>query len=317
MSEEAAVAPAPTVRSEPDFTALAKELDLAKAFQEEGIVETPSVQSADTQSQAPAKETQPAPPAADDSHPAFKKSLERVAKEREELRKERDTIKQHQEALKVIAPDKLQVIQRALASNDPMSLLAAFGYSYNDVSNQIIQGKRPEKKPEAPAKEEPRAAQEDPEIAEIKANYRAQRANQQQNQIREAVKSEIVKAADKFPILSKLEDYDGVMGVLGELFNKFGEMPGETAEESILIAAEELEGRRRLEKEKWSKVLTVGSAAVSTVKEPNRDQVQPAPVEAGTKTLTNKAVAPKAPTSNPYNPDKVVTDLASDPNLPW
>ena len=99
---------------------------LMRALQEDGVIPTPEAPPA--QETAPVEEA-PKEAAKIEVAPAKEElpALLRIAKERDAFRKEMESAKPHLEALKAIPSHTVSAIAKAIASGDPVSLLAAAG----------------------------------------------------------------------------------------------------------------------------------------------------------------------------------------------
>lgn len=241
----------------------------------------------------------------------FKKGFDQLVKGQAELRAQRDALKSFDGLSKAVSPVQAAALTRALASGDPMAAMTALGFSYADIASRVAgaPAKPPEKPAEMNTSSEP-AKDEDPEIAEIKATFRANRAEAQKSQILDGIKGALAKTPEKFSNIIGLDAQAGVMSVLDEIFARTGTLPSENALENIAIAAEELErrlssGEIPLTKKQWEKLasLTTAPASGSTPARPPENRPGTAPVSAA-KSLTNKTAAPPASVApRPSEPD--------------
>lgn len=256
--------------------------ELAAAFEKEGIV--------------PAKDTPP-PPVAEAKPVASEKAISekteevpqllKIAQERSALRKEVESVKPYMEALKVFSPQEAQRLAQARAQGNPVAALAALGFTHEQYTNALLGSAPP---PAADKTEKP--AVENPELATLRAELqalKAERENEKTQTARQQAMSQmktILSADTKFKHLNGLENYDAVERVLIDFHSQHGTLPGSTFEESVKMAAEVVEAGLAKEAEKWSKVLTVSptSAPLSAQKAPE------SPPSTGTvqhRTLTN------------------------------
>jgi hypothetical protein len=250
-----------------------------------------------------------------------------LAKQSAEVRKQREELKPVVALSRALSPVQASALEKALAAGNPMAAMTAMGFSYADVAASVAGGGTnppvPPKKGEPP--EEPEATSADPELEEIKRERREMRQQAQRSGIVQSIKTQLAPLAAKFKHINALENFDGVMGILDEFFEQAGSLPSQHAVENIRIAAEELErryvdGELPLTRKQWEKIqgLTTQPSSASTQPEATRTRPGTAPGQRGSRTLTNNAGAPPtAPAANPTDPSKVISDLASDPNMPW
>ena len=269
---------------------------LMKALQEDGVIPAP---------EAPAQETAPVEEAPKESAkievaPVKEElpALLRIAKERDAFRKEMESAKPHLEALKAIPSHTVSAIAKAIASGDPVSLLAAAGMTHSQYNARLLG--LAEKKEETDSAPESKENSLPPEVATLKEELNALRQEREsekyavaRTQMLGQMKDILSQSADKFSHITGLEDYEGVERVLIDYHKENGTLPGATLEESVTLAAELYEARLQKEAQRWQKVLTkgVGSAPVGS-----KAPAQPSTGTAtGTRTLTNSNTAAPAP----------------------
>lgn len=262
--------------------------ELMKAFVEDGVID------------APAEAPKPAAPAAapapaakvDDDLP----QLRRIAKERDEFRKEKEAVGPHLSMLKAFSPQEAQRLAQARASGDPVAALAALGFTHSQY-NAKLAGTRVE-----PAAEERPTS--DPEVLSVRqelAALKAERENEKMQSSRQqffAHTEKLLKDDPKFSHLSALGEWQSVEKVILAHIERHGEPPGATLDETIKLAAEQVEYDLKKEASRWQKVLTGFQKPAST--EPSKAPESPRPGSESPRTLTN------ANTSAPAEPRTVL-----------
>lgn len=308
----------------PDYAALAKELPTTAE-------PTPAPAAPPPSEAAPAEPTEQkveqkveqkeAPPAEEKIGVGtpFEKGFEQLTKRTHALRLREEAVKPLESLAKAVNPVQAQALAKALASGDPMAAMTALGFSYADIAARVAgaPAKPPEKPAEEPTEQDKNAPAEDPELAAIKASWRAQQAAQQKQVILDGIKNVVTQAAEKFKTVAGLEDYAGVSSIIDEMWiashpdPKLRTLPSDNALENIAIAAEEYErrltsGEVPLTKKQWEKLqnLTKAPSSASTPTEATRERPGNAQVSSGSKTLTNKTAAPPASAApRPSEPD--------------
>ncbi len=297
----------------------------AEALKAEGVVKTdsPSVPpspptEAPKDAQPPATEFPKEAPA---PAPAPEKSWEKLMAEKAELRRQQEALRANPNvALQgKLDPGSVQALVRAKESGDPLGALAALGFSYGDITKQLLAS------PEAPpAQKQQKEADPEPEPARVPAELQArlQRLDQleawalqqQRKEILSQVKASI--PADKFKLISGREDYERVLGFLEHFHSQTGSLPADNFSESVLVAAEALERQLSQEAERWKRVLTPAPAAATIQTEAQRESPpQSGQVTPVHKTLTNQVAAPATTQPEPKTRDEVIASLLKDPEF--
>lgn len=263
---------------------------LREVFEAEGIVAKSEPAVAPPAEGTPAASTDP-----------FARQFSKLTTEKEAMRKERESYKPYEEARKVISPEALQALIKAKTAGDPMGLLAAMGFSYTDVVRSLqgaAGGKVAPKDEEAAPQDEPNSevAQLRQELAALRNERDGEKFQGQRKQVFEGVKGELYKAKDKFPLVIGMDAQEEVLKFIEHHVQRTGSPPGDTFEESIAMAAAEVEGHLTKQKEKWSKVLT-NTKAVPTVETKATETPASASESTSGKTLNNRMVAPSAMTT--------------------
>lgn len=318
-----------------DYAAIAKDMpsdagDAGDAeFNEAAAAGKPAPVAAKPTEEAPAEGEPAAAPEPEDEKVGvgtpFEKGFAQLTKRNAALRAREDAIKPFEGLAKAVNPIQAAALSKALASGSPMAAMNALGFSYADIAASVAGGgaKPPAAAPPTAPAAAPAAKDEDPEIAAIKASFRAQQVQQQQATILGGIKDVVTKAGEKFKTIAGLEDFAGVDAVLAEMWNgshpdpAMRAFPSDNGLENIAIAAEEYErrlvsGEVPLTKKQWEKLasLTGASASAPTASEATRERPGNAPVSSAGKTLTNKTGAPRAPAATRTDPSKLYEEIA-------
>lgn len=303
---EAPVAPpAPAPAAPPPSREQRFEEALKDAFVKEGIVKPEAKAPEAPPAPAPVSETKQEPPA-----------LAKIARQMAEFRKEREQAEPYMNALKVLPPDRVTVLAKALSSRDPVSALTALGFSHAEYTNRLLDGV-----PTAPAQETkpdaktaalpPELAKEFEELRAFKQRLEAEDAQKQQATLTDGV-GKLIKANPKFKYLSNMENYTDVLNIIGKFHADTGRLPGDTFDESVLMAAEHVEAQLAAQAEKWRKVLTPAEAAAKV--EESRAPESPATGTETPRSLTNaNTSAPAAVRPVPKTRDERIAALLADP----
>jgi hypothetical protein len=244
--------------------------------------------------------------------------LARMAKREAALRQERQQVEPYIQALKVLPPDRVQALTKALSSRDPVSALAAMGFTHAEYANRMLGDTSPPKPktPEQASKTElpPEIRGEIEELKAFKAQYQAEQARIQQTQLVDQI-GKLVKSNPKFNYLTKLEAFGDVLGIINRYHAETQRLPGDTFEESVLMAAELAEKQLQQQAERWGKVLTPPAQPASVVTEVAK--APESPPSAGSevpRTLTNSMASQPAPVQPaPKTRDEAIAALLSDP----
>ncbi len=278
---------------------------LSQALAEDGVIEKP-VEAQPTE--AKPAETKPAETKQAETKPAEVEkdeipAITKIAKKQMEFRKEVEEYKPFLDALK-----------RARAENDPVAALTALGFTHAQYANKML-GTPPKEEGEKPAPASERRSL-DPEIEELrrfKAQYEAERVQQARAQALQGIESTVKKAGDKFKHLAALEKWDAVEQVIINYHASNNALPGDTFEESVMLAAEVVEGALKQEAQKWQKLYgqpltsTQPPANVQTQKAP---ESQPSTGSETARTLTNSNTsAPAAVRPVPKTRQEIIAAL--------
>lgn len=263
---------------------------LAEAFEKEGLVSKPP----------PAATSAPAePPKVEEKKPEAPKeeipALLRIAKERDAFRKEMEQAKPYVEMLKSVPPQNLAALARAMQNGDPVSLLAAAGFTHAQYTARLLGEKdTPPAEVEQPKNESDSLVKQlQKKIEDLESERQAEKAQSARTQFLSRA-MDLLKDDPKFPLIVKLGDVEGVEGVILQYHREHGTLPGATFEESVRLAAEVYEGQLRQKAEKWKSVLTpsTDSAPLGT-KAP--ESPKPSSGFESPRTLTNANTSAPAP----------------------
>lgn len=269
MPESSSETPVPS--SPPSTTAESMEAAFAAALKEEGLVPPPA---------APSPAPSPAPLTTSDPDPKVEDGLTKLARKSAELRQQQQKVQPVIGALEGLPPGTAQALAKAIASKDPVSVLSALGFTHKEYESAAIE------RPEAPPPPDPVQA----EIRALKEQIAAMqqdRAEAYREKAQARMKAAIEAKASEFKYLTQVGELAQVENVILDFHQRYGRLPGDTFEESVLLAAEEVESRLAKEAQRWGKVLTPAPVAsnIPTAKAP---EASPAPRAAP---LTNRTAS--------------------------
>lgn len=245
---------------------------------------------------APPVKAEPAKPEIkpeDAPSPTIRLSLEKIAAQNKALREREDRIKPFEEISRVVDPQKLS---RALASRDPLAMLEAGGFKYEDVVDRVLsaQPKAAGAKVE-PEKDEPTGIVK--ELQEKLAKLEKERNDEKVGKAR----SEVVKKglalvnAEKMPLVSRLgeEAVNEALDVLADFYEKTGgKYPAETFEANMELALAHVEEKHKKIAERYG--LTSGSVTPSVKAEAEAPVKPRGEVDTGQTTLSSTSLAAPA-----------------------
>jgi hypothetical protein len=238
-------------------------------------------------------------------------ALVKIAKAKDALRKEREQVAPHLDMLKAFSPTEAQRMAQARAAGNPVALLAAAGFTHAQY-NAAVAGLKDE--PEATEKPtgNPEYDSLKQELAAIKAERDNERIQSSRSQFLSHTEK-LLKDDPKYAHLSSLGEWQSVEAVILAHIREHGEPPGATLDESIQLAAEQVEYNLKKEAERWSGVLTkLRPGAVVTQKAPE----SPRPVPESPRTLTNAmSTAPAAARTAPKSREELLEAIARGDDL--
>lgn len=272
--------------------------ELAKAFEAEGIVE-PKAEAAKPPPPVP---DAPAKPAEDDGIPTLLKK----AKERDAARKAAEAQKPKEEFLRAFTPQEAERLAQARLSGDPVAALQALGFTHQQYNARLAGiAQEPEKAAEDDAPPVVKTLQQ--ELAALKAEREREKVEATRREFLSRTQS-LLKDDPKFSHINALGDFESIEAAVIDHHRRYGELPGDTLEESIKLAAEVVEYNLKQQAEKWKKVLTPSSTpAPVAAKAP---ESQPSAGTVATRTLTNaNTTAPAAVRTVPKSREEVIAAL--------
>lgn len=275
--------------------------EITAAFESEGVPvqkeENKQPSSAPT-TQAQTQESKPEEKKSDDGLP----TLLRLAKERDSQRKalelkEFESAKPYVEALKAIPPHQAQAIARAIQSGDPVSLIAAAGMTHSQYNARLL-GMADKAEGGEETKPVDKVAELEAKLAAFEHAKEQERLQSSRQQMLGQMR-DILKDNPKFKAINSLGDYEGVEQALIRYHSQYGQLPGNTLEESVTLAAELHEYELSQYAEKFRPLLTPGTQN-AVVAETRAPDARPAPSIEGPRTLTNSnTTAPAVPKKAP------------------
>ena len=242
---------------------------------------------------APAEPAKPEIKPEDAPSPTIRLSLEKIAAQNKALREREDRIKPFEEISRVVDPQKLS---RALASRDPLAMLEAGGFKYEDVVDRVLsaQPKAPGAKVE-PEKDEPTGIVK--ELQEKLAKLEKERNDEKVGKARAGLVQQGLTfvTPEKFPLVARLgeEAVNEAVDVLLEFAEKTGgKFPADTIQANMELALAHVEEKHKKIAERYG--LTSGSVTPS-VKAETEAPVKPrGEVDTGQTTLSSTSLAAPA-----------------------
>lgn len=276
---------------------------LLKAFQEDGIVETPPAPA--PAAAKPAEPAPAAPPPPANEPPALLK----IAQEKAELRRMQEAVKPYAEVAKGLTPQQLMQLSRAVTSGDPVGALSALGFSHAQYTQKLV-GAEPVAKEEAPKSSDPVVETLKQEVERLRAEREAEKMQVTRQQTLQQMQSAL-KDDPKFRYINGLGDYEGVERVLINYYQQAGSLPGATFEESVKLAAEMYEADLQKQAERWSKVNQgLTPSASSAPVPPQRAPESPSAGTVSPRTLTNSnTTAPAAVRPVPKSREEILAAI--------
>ena len=228
----------------------------------------------------------------DEAPEQLKRGFDSLAREKAGLRKKEQELE-----------SRLKLLERYENAKTPMDLLQAKGFSYDDVTRQILKGEH------VPAEKEggfaAKNAEKEPEwvneFRELKNQLQQERALNARRELEGKFAEYASKNADKLPYTMAKGDQVRAFKYLEQYARENNELPGETVEESIEIAYRAVE--KDLEKE-----VNAAAALLTKIKKPaiNMPVASEKAVNGAEssqaesqKTLTNSMVSPGKARSEP------------------
>lgn len=242
---------------------------------------------------APAEPAKPEIKPEDAPSPTIRLSLEKIAAQNKALREREDRIKPFEEISRVVDPQKLS---RALASRDPLAMLEAGGFKYEDVVDRVLsaQPKAAGVKVE-PEKDEPTGIVK--ELQEKLAKLEKERNDEKVGKARAGLVQQGLTfvTPEKFPLVSRLgeEAVNEAVDVLLEFAEKTGgKFPADTIQANMELALAHVEEKHKKIAERYG--LTSGSVTPSVKAEAEAPVKPRGEVDTGQTTLSSTSLAAPA-----------------------
>lgn len=283
--------------------------ELTKLFVEDGVI-TPE-KAAEVAGKPATQEV--AKPAPVEAKKEDEPQLLKIAREKDAFRKEKEAVAPHLDMLKAFSPQEAQRLAQARASGDPVAALAALGFTHSQYTQRLV-GMKPEEKPaDAPAPEaSPKLSALEQELAALKAERENERAQANRREAFSKMET-VLKDNPKFSHVSTLKEFEAVERVILQHWNKFGELPGATFEESVALAAEVVEADLKKQAEKYRPLLTTSSSSAQVS---SKAPESPRPASESPRTLTNaNTTAPAAARTTPRTLEEIKQAIANGEDL--
>lgn len=239
---------------------------------------------------------------------AVDRSWEKLTETQARVRAQTEALKVEKAAIEQ-QRSQFALFDSALRQKNPIALLNAAGFGYQDVVEAIKGGA----KEAAPKQQDPMSTS----IAELQAKIQRleeERIAEKETAARKNVLSLAEQRAEKFPLVQGLGAHEKALDYVMDYHRRTGELPGETIEDSLDIALEAVNANLVKEKERWQKVLTSEKPAVSVTDKAPESTPEVAPSENAPKTLSNSMTGQKpapAPKKAAITPEDLRADALS------
>lgn len=244
---------------------------------------TPAEGSAGEETVNAKGEATPAPDGEAEAAPV-PKNLAALAREKAELRKQKTELEQAQR--------ETAKLMTAMRAKDPLALLAAAGFSYQQLVEQVIEGKVSSdgSEPEKAGGEKEWASR----VEALEKQIQQERAGRARAEATATVRKLAAEGGDKFALVREQNAEGKVLAYLEDYYNKTGEMPAESLDESLAIAMEAVETDLNSELERWL-TTSKAKAKMGSVAQPAQGTAGKAegsgPPSKVVSTLTNKGTS--------------------------
>jgi hypothetical protein len=224
----------------------------------------------------------------------WERPFETLAREKAELRAKEKALREQASLL-----EEARALKQAKEAGDPLAVLKANGWEWDDVVNHLTGQKRDPSKAPAPKAND--------ELAALRAEVMAMKAEKQQASIQEQIQKTI--SGSSFKLVKELVTPAAVYQELDVYFRQTGELPvpGDL-QASIELAVEAAEKNLSSEAERWKKALGLtGSVNSPTVNGAAKGDVPRAGESVVSGTLSNSLDgAPRATTqaATPKTPEE-------------
>lgn len=297
MADETPATPAPAVPAKFDVNAMrdevARELSARAAPAAETPPPAPAAEPEKKMEVKPEVKEQPQEKPPSDS---IARSFENLAKQKAELRAKEQAIAEKERRV-----SKLEALEAAAATRDPIAVLRAAGMSWSEATEAVVGLSKGGKKPE-----EPKADQTVSVVEKLQQEIAALRAEQWQKEQISNIGNALTKApSEKFRLVKELLSPQDIYNQIAAHYSASGgQLPAETFEDSVQMVMEAMEVQLKQQAERFSKVLGLTAPSTSpTVPEVKSVVPVGESDKPGSKpvTLTNNldaAPRPVAPTNN-------------------
>jgi len=262
--------------------------ELAEAFAAEGLVTPEAAQKvAEQEKQADAPPAPVEPPKAPEpvkAEPEELPAIAKIAKKQAEFRKE---VEQNKPLLDILSRARNKQIS-------PADALAALGFTHSEYVDSVLAKGNSAPAEESKVEPMPEVKQLKSEIEKLRAERDAEKATAARAQALDGIKGKLGKD-DKFKHINALGEYERVEAVIIQHYNQYGELPGETFEESVSLAAEVVEKQLKAEASRWSKVLTTTETPATVQSKPPEPSASAGHVTTPRVLNNSNTTAPSAP----------------------
>lgn len=236
---------------------------------------------------------------------AVDRSWDKLTETQARVRAQSETLKAEKAALEQ-QRNQFALFDSALKQKNPIALLNAAGFGYQDVVEAIKGGA----KEAAPKAQDPMGSS----IAELQAKIQRleeERTVEKETVARKNVLSLAEQRAEKFPLVQKLGAHEKALEYVMDYHRRTGELPGESIEDALDVALEAVNANLLKEKARWQNVLTSEKPAASVPDKAPESTPEAAPSENAPKTLSN-AMTGQKPAPAPKKAATTPEDLRAD-----
>ena len=223
---------------------------------------------------------------------SIRKSLEHVAREKAAIRQKEEALRPFQALQQRLGPQGVHELSRAAELGDVPGILKALG----------IRASRPTE--EEASQLENEGKETSSEVLELKKKLEALENERQQEKYTTGraralnLTAELAKDPEFELISDEPAAHDEALAMVEQYIRKFGEMPGESREESLRLALRDVNEKYQKEAKRWEERLTKRKQPAKTVPTESPEQPPRAVSEVGSrvKPLTNSTSSAPAPT---------------------
>lgn len=237
----------------------------------------------------------------------IKAAFDKLAQEKSAFRKEMDEAKPYLAGLKALSPVEVAALAKAKASGDPLAVLSAFGFSYTDVANRMV-NLSTQKPKETEAKHE--IAPEIEELRKELSELKAFRAQQEQERMLSQISAQVKGRRH----IEALGEHKMVLGYLLDHIQRTGSPPGSTFEESVAIAADAVEQDLAAQAKRFAALSNPLTNDPPPVMKSEGTSVAPTGQGSSGKTVTNEMAQSRTEPTKKSRED-ILQGLLADPNF--